>query len=78
MDLKSLIIEITGEDKVIEKSQLEMIRDEQELLASRMLKCIESKDAMGLSNYLASFYKACEMEEHLKEKEEEQYESEED
>ena len=47
MDLKSLIIEITGEDKVIEKSQLEMIRDEQELLASRMLKCIESRTLWG-------------------------------
>ena len=69
MDLKSLIMELSGEEKVIEKSQLEMIRDEQELLASRMLKCIESKDAMGLANYLASFCKACEMEEHLKEKE---------
>ena len=70
MDLKSLIMELSGEEKVIEKSQLEMIRDEQELLASRMLKCIESKDAMGLANYLASFCKACEMEEHLKEKDE--------
>jgi len=75
MDIKSLIMEITGEDKVIEKSQLELIRDEQELLASRMLKCIESKDAMGLANYLASFCKACEMEEHLKEKEDENYSS---
>jgi hypothetical protein len=70
MDLKSLIMELSGEDKMIEKSQLELVRDEQELLASRMLKCIESKDAMGLANYLASFCKACEMEEHIKEKDE--------
>ena len=62
-----------GEEKqVIEKSQSEMIRDEQELLASRMLKCIEMKDARGLSDYLASFFKACEMEEELNENEEDE------
>jgi len=75
MNLAKIIIgsmEPKGED-VIEKSQKEMIRDEQELLASRMIKCFEAKDASGLANYLSSFFKACEMEEKLEEDEEGEY-----